>query len=223
MHYRAVIKGSDLNKVNIQTTLDGMNGKISFTDEDDIEQRFNFKVLGKRLVKILQECYDDECTSYLDNKQYEFKTLPYLVVVLCAKMDFSHIEIGLSKHSISIYDRDVPGRFIPIVENQTLILHESEGVVFRREEEFYIALHDEFVADMLISNLGHSLRFFNDKYLVRFNHYGKFFYFPLGAVFGNETLRDLEYSNLPEYKHFDWEAKLAELEEFPEKVTRPKL
>lgn len=223
MHYRAVIKGSDLDKVIFNLTADGQFGRAKIIGEDAVEETVNFQKLDGHRVRITQECFEEDCIRYPENKQYDFVTLPYMITAVCAKYGFSQILIGNSKHTISIYDQEKPGRFIPVVENSVTYLHDREGLVFRREGDFYNSQLDEFVADILISSMEHTLRFFDQAYLIRFNLNGKFFYFPLADVYATELTRELKYRNLPEYKEFDWAGKLKELNEFPEKVTRPNI
>lgn len=219
MHYQTVIKGSDVKEVRFAVSNNTSNG-VAYLPE--FNEKLFFMFTGDHTIRVVQEEFDGDIKAYQTSQFFNFPVLPFLVSAVCFKYGIRYVEVGLSTHSVAVFDTEGSGRFIPTTESGKIYLHDREGMVFTQEGQYFTAVSNEQVAEMLISNMDYSLRFFDQKYLIRFKVGNRFIYFPLADVFTDSGMRSMKHRNIPEVDKVNWGKKLDEILAMPDQFTKPR-
>lgn len=178
-------------------------------------------------IVIIYEKDDELTTEFLASDagdQFEFEPLSTLMVAVCYIHQKRNISLGLSLHTVMIHVKDNASRFIPSIENSIISMHERKGLVFTPTvDNFHCAVADEVVCSMYIERLGRSLMIFDEKFTVRFRVYDHYEYFPLSALYMDDSIRALRFpKSVPHITPFDWKMKRDQLEQLVEDFTAPK-
>lgn len=219
MHYQTVVKGSDIKQVTFWTANNSSTG-VAILKE--FNEKVHYQRINEHTIRITEEHFDGEINSYTSNRHYNFQVLPFLVAAICYEYGIRFVEVGLSKHSVVIYDTETTDRFIPTTEAGRVYLHDREGVLFIQNDQYFTAVADQQVAELLISNMDYSLRFFDQKYLIRFKVGQRYLYFPLADVFLDSGVREMKHRNIQGIANLPWKNKLKEILAMPDQFTKPR-
>lgn len=191
MHYQVVFEQDLLGKTHTHDTGLFINGesKRFFTTLLDHNESVLYDVYDGHLV-IIRETNEGEVEEYLSDRSYDYQTLPLLVAIACYKHNKRVVKMGRSTHTLMFHDNK-DGRFEAVLEAGKVTLHDKEGLVFTQDGDYYLSLPEEHVANIMLERLNHSLKFFDEKYKVRFKIGRNYAYFPLTEVFADPEVRNI--------------------------------
>lgn len=202
MHYQFVLNPARFSELS--TTLSGASTEFHRykTEFLEYDEYIIYTVFQDR-IEIIFEVGDGIRQEYFKGCKFDFTALPFLMGVVCGIHNKRILVIGNSVHTVSVFKADDEhSRFIPTMEKGKLVFHDREGVVFTKQDNFYIAVPEELVSNLFIKRMGHSIKIYPDEYLIRFKENDGFKYVPwteLNLVHG-------------EYRNLEGDAKLKEIE-----------
>lgn len=218
MHYEAAVTSQDLLEFTYNSKEVSENLWVS--QLPTYHESIGYELRGSILV-VKYEQTEDERISYGSNMSYSLTAVPPVIALACAMHKRRYVQLGTSRHTIHVAVNHPNGEYIAKKEGvgQTIIKHQTKGLIFVKDKDFYMALEDRLVAQLYVNLIGMSIgNLIPVAYLVRFEHFGKFKYFPASLVFTDQVIRDSYLT--PEEQAFGWDLKREEIEHFVEEWTK---
>lgn len=218
MHYEAAVTSQDLLEFTYNSKEVSENLWVS--ELPTYHESIGYELRGSILV-VKYEQTEDERISYNSNMSYSLQAVPPVIALACAMHKRRYVQLGTSRHTIHVAVNHPEGAYIAKKDHvgQAVIKHASKGLVFVRNGDFYEALEDRLVAQLYVDRMGLSIgNLIPSSYLVRFEHNGKFLYFPAAFAFTDKPLRDSYLKT--EEREFEWDLKRNEIEHFVEEWTK---
>jgi hypothetical protein len=215
MYYQAVCKSTDLEELrhNTKAVIPGhWISKLPSAMES-----IGYEIRGGFLIVKFEESEDGRIPY--GNVAYKFKHVSSMIALACALHKKKMFKVGTSVYEIHVTVNHPEGMYAVTTDLlNNLTHHQVEGMVFVKEGDFYLAITDERLAEILVDRIGLSLgNIIDHRYLVRFKTMGKFKYYPLAWVFTDPEL--LTSYLKPDEENLPWNEKLTEIEQFVEGYT----
>lgn len=215
MHYEAAVSYQDL--LEFQHNSKEVAANLWVSELPTHRESIGYELDGSTLV-VKYEQTEDERISYGDHG-YSLNAVPQIIALACAAHKRSYVRLGLSRHTIHVTVNKPDGEFFALQVGSKVIKHQSRGLIFVKEHDFYMALTDNLVAQLYVDRMGLALgNIIPAGYLVRFEHKGTFHYFPASLVFTDKSVRDSYLTK--EQQEFDWDDKRKTIEDFVEEWTK---
>lgn len=215
MHYESAVSYQDL--LEFQHNSKEVANNLWVSELPSQFESIGYELDGSTLV-VKYEQNEDERIAYGDHA-YSLNIVPQIIALACAAHKRSFVRLGRSRHTIHVTVNKPDGEFFAVVTGAKTIKHQSRGLIFAKEHDFYMALEDRLVAQLYVDRMGLALgNIIPAAYLVRFEYKGVFHYFPASLVFTDKTIRDSYLT--PEQQEFDWDDKRKTIEDFVEEWTK---
>lgn len=172
--------------------------------------------LREGIVVVKYEEADSERVTYMD-VTYRLTILSQMAALACAMHGRKIVQIGSSRYNVHVAINHPEGVYITEQVGNTLIKHQRTGVVFLREDDFYVAVEDATVAAIMKRQRQYSLpQVMDHRWLVRFEVNGHFVYKPMAHIFGKDIGWLIEAGQQIE---LNWADKLAEITKVEQEYT----
>lgn len=216
MHYESVITSDILQEIALNTKEVATNLYVS--ELPSFGESIGYE-LQQGLLIVKYEQNEDERIAY-GSVAYRFETVPGIVAAVCALHKRRFLKVGVSSHTIHVAVNHPDAEYIAVQDTHYgLLKHQTKGLLFLQEKEFFMAVPGHIVAQLYVDRMGLSIgHLIPEQYLVRFDYNGKFQYFPVSYAFMPEHLRQVCIEG--RFKDLDWDGKRTEIENFVEEYTR---
>lgn len=215
MYYQSVCKSTDLEEMRHNSK--EVSPGLWISKVPSAMETIGYEIRGGFLIVKFEESEDDRIPY--GNVAYKFKHVSSMIALACALHKKKMFKVGSSVYEIHVTVNHPEGRYE--VESDmlnNLLHHQLDGLVFVKEEDFYLAITEERLAEILVERIGRSLgNIIDHRYLVRFKVQGKFKYYPLAWIFTDPEL--LTSYLKPGEENLPWNEKLTEIEQFVEGYT----
>jgi hypothetical protein len=219
MYYEIAVKQQELIELrqNSEEVLPGFwVSRLPSYDE-----AIGYEINGDLLIVKYEETEDGRIT--FGDQSFNLKAVSQILGLACAMHKKSHFKMGVSMHRIHATVNHPDGAYVAENTgrvNEPVVYHQSEGLVFTKEKNFWVAVEPALIAQLFIDRMGLSIRsLIHEMYQVRFEVDGKFVYYPLANVYHSDFIRE----SLTRKEHkgkLDWAGKQAEIENFVEEWTK---
>ena len=159
---------------------------------------------------------DSERVTYMD-VAYRLTILSQMAALACALHNRKIVQVGSSRYDVHIAVNHPQGLYITEQVGSKLINHQRNGVVFLREDDFYVAVEEATIAAIMERQQKYSLpQVMSHDWLVRFEVEGRFIYKPMAHIFGKDIGWLIEAGKQIE---LNWAEKFAEITKVVEEYT----
>jgi hypothetical protein len=218
MHYEVAVSQQDLTEFTYNTK--EVHANLYISQLPTYEETIGYEIRGHVAVIKFEETEGDRITY--GNPSYTLQAVSQVIALACVLHKVKHFQLGASVHTIHVAVNDPQGAFIA-KQGQPgvgIIKHQVNGLVFKEEGNFFMALEGGMVCSLYVDRMGTSLglQLIDRTFLIRFEVEGKFHYYPMALVFTDPVVRSSYLK--PSDPFFDWDSKREEIEQFVEEWTK---